>query len=164
MGFWRTPEFKALAAGWYDRLKRSGFADAEVEKGGRVHLKKWTSNAYGFVGYDDGEFDERRHLKKWKTKAATAHAYVAKERYFQALAECVSSCSFDRDVDRYVLGRKADGATNIQIARELKDGGMRPRHRLSVMVIVRKYEHRWGIRTWRPEHLDRNYRAKKGRG
>lgn len=139
--FWEKDDFKQLQREWYSRLADEGFKDIEKGIDDSSLLHKWSSYAY-------------REVKD-------PHVRMSRSLYFQALTEGAATQPFDTDVDAIVISKRAEGERIKDIAEYLKQQSLKPCHRESIRCIIRKYEHRWGIRTWKPEQLDRNYRTKK---
>lgn len=129
--FFATPEFEALAKEWETKLESEGLGDIEKD----VSYSALTSSRCS-VG--------------WRYWDAT---YIeAKALYFQSLEECVSRASFDNEIDKIVMTMRVQGARIKEICEALLAAG-KSRYRRTVRLIIRKYEHRWGIRTWKPEEL-----------
>jgi hypothetical protein len=140
--FWRTPQFLSLQEEWYSKLKDDGFNDIEQTIGiDNFILIKHSSNAY--------------------QNTTDKHVRLNKEQYFLLLTECVNNNTCDNDVDTLIMTKRADGVQINAISNELKALQLTPSHRETIRVIIRKYENRWGIRSWQPQQLDRNYKAKK---
>lgn len=138
--FWEKDDFKQLQKEWYSRLADEGFKD--IEKHDDLSLiHQWSSYVY--------------------RKAKDPYVRWSKQEYFMSMTECANTQPFDRDVDAIIINMVTDGKSIKDISKCLKDLHLKPSHRHSIRYIIRKYEHRWGIRTWKPEQLDRNYRTKK---
>lgn len=133
--FYQTPEFKRVSTEWEHLLKEEGLEaiDQSQNAGGLPIRRK---------EYNDPVWIE--------TKAA----------YFQALEEQASQAQFDNEIDRIVMTMKAQGAHITEICRALLAIGM-SRYRRTVRLIIRKYEHRWGIRNWKPEDLKYDWLKKQ---
>lgn len=135
--FYQTPEFEELSEEWEKKLEAEGLADAEKSIGRQRTLKQNATNVYR-------QMDPVRRQ--------------AKELYFQQLGKCLHSACFDSGVDRVVMVLRAQGSKIVEICEALAELGM-CRYRRTVRLTIRKYEHRWGIRIWKPEQL--KYRWKK---
>jgi hypothetical protein len=135
--YYQTDEFKELADEWEEILKEAGLPDIEKSVGKKRVLKQNSPNVYR-------QMDPVRR--------------EAKEQYFRELNRCLHAACFDCSVDRVVMVLKAEGAKIVEICVALEKLGMR-RYRRTVRLIVRKYEDRWGIKSWSPEQL--RYRWKK---
>lgn len=135
--FYETPEFKEQFAIWEEKLKEEGLQDIEKSIKGKRVLKQNSPNVYR-------QMDPVRR--------------EAKELYFRELGKCLHSACFDCSVDRVVMVLRSHGAKIVEICDSLAKMGM-SRYRRTVRLIIRKYEDRWGIRSWRPDQL--KYRWKK---
>jgi hypothetical protein len=136
--FYQTKEFKALAEQWEKKLAQDGLADIEKCVGSQRMLKQNSANVY-------------RQMEATRREA--------KEYYYQQLSGCLYFSSFDSEVDRVVMSLKAEGANITEICRELLARGM-SRYRRTVRLIIRKYEHKWGIRTWKADQLKYYWKKK----
>ena len=135
--FFQTKEFKELSKIWEEKLNREGLCQIEKQIGEKRVLVQNSSNVY-------------RQMESTRREA--------KEIYFQRLGACIYQAHFDCQLDRIIMTLKADGATITEICIQLLELGM-SRYRRTVRLIIRKYEDRWGIRSWKPEQL--KYRWKK---
>lgn len=136
--FYQTTEFKDLAKLWEEKLEKDGLPDIEKHVGNRQVLKQNSPNVY-------------RQMDSFRREA--------KEDYFRIIGFCVQDLAFDNEVDKLVMEHKAKGAKITEICEALLKAGM-SRYRRTVRLIIRKYEDRWGIRTWRPEQLKYNWTKK----
>jgi hypothetical protein len=136
--FWETPEFKELSKEWEEILEQSGLANIEKSLGMKRTLKQNASNVY-------------RQMHPTRREA--------KERYFQELGKCLHTAQFDCSVDRVVMVLRAQGAKIVEICEHLAKMEM-SRYRRTVRFIIRKYENLWGIRTWKPEQLKKQWKRK----
>lgn len=170
--FYQTPEFRKLFNEWEQKLKESGFQDAE---------EGWRETSRRFVLRDDCYYLNPKWIAK-KRKAAysdlredrtlkqSATAFLRYRRdcvgaenkrdYYQMLQRRVSQARFDSDLDRAVMMMKSEGALIVEICRALLKKGIL-KYRGTIRLIIRKYEHRWGIRHWKPEQMDYNLKNKK---
>ena len=131
--------FARLQEKWYVKLKKSGFEDAEELIGSEWHLKTNSSSHCRFLSEEVRE---------------------ARQAYFSALGECVNTETFDCSKDEYIMRRLAEGIQNNQIAAELIAQGIKC-HRQSLCYIIRKYEMRWGIKSYPEDKLTNNPTGKK---
>lgn len=144
--FWKSTQFEELKGEWDRRLRESGFEDAEKEVGGERVLK--SPSAYAYRNKD------RNHLKQ------------ADLEYCQMVMECISrEENFKDDLDRIIMERTADGKSIAEISRELKTmlpkDRVRSKHgRWAIRYVRRRYEHKWGIRTWKPEEMQKVVKKK----
>lgn len=153
--FWRSSEFKKLQSEWEEKLRQSGFEDAEKEVGGDRVLKQRADYAY---------------------RSSTTATIEAKEEYFQLLSSWVRiETQFDgesffqlplplpgvdplelkRNIssDRLIMEMTAAGKNIQEISRELKRRRMEKHNRDTIRYIRRRYEDRWGIRRWTREQM-----------
>lgn len=128
-------ELLELQKYWYEKLEEVGYADIEHFVGTKLVLKK--SVMYPFKHTDF----ERMTIQ---------------EEYFRLLGLKVNDeeTYFKSEVDRYILTRHAEGAKSKTIELELKGRGT-PRHRHSIRFIIRRYEFRWGIKSYNERELNR---------
>jgi FixJ family two-component response regulator len=124
--FYQTPEFKELQSRWDEILIEAGFADAEKTKNGDRVLKNRAASHFQSVS------EAKRN---------------AKIEYFELIAKYYFTTVFQNPRDKFVLGLVAEGLNNRQIVKSLEKNGYHL-HRKTVMFIVRRYEHEWGIRFW----------------
>lgn len=137
--FYQTTEFKQLSKDWEKRLEEEGLGSVEKTVGTGLALRQNSSNVYR-------QMDPVRR--------------EAKETYFRRLSQCLQTAAFDSGVDRIVMVLRAQGTKIVEICTHLAKMGMR-RYRRTVRLIVRKYEHRWRVRTWKPEQLVYRWKPKQ---
>ncbi len=129
MKYWKTEHFKALQQDWYRRLEESGFSDQEILDNGELKLKD---------------------IRPYKT--VTAEQKAEKEKYFNSLAECIHTHDFECEAHRLVMVLKANGYRIKDICERLrqrfKPSITAERLRKNVRFIIRKYEMKWGLRTY----------------
>jgi hypothetical protein len=148
--FHQSPEFKSQQREWYEILKDSGFEDIEViQSDGREVLKKAGEYRY----YKNGKRCKRRNDAE----------------YFLLLSQFVENEIFHSKIDEFIMHACADGWLISEICVALNRLGppylrrKNKRHRKTVMFIKRKYEHKWGIRYWKPQELTSNRPLRKSR-
>lgn len=133
--FWRTERFAELNKEWEEKLKEAGFEDAEEQVGGEKRLKQHSAYAY-------------------RRQECTQITRETKLSYFMLLAERVNSeRKFDDESDRLIMTRTSEGWTIQEISTELKALGRRKFNRDTIRYIRRRYENRWGIRSWKSEQM-----------
>ena len=136
MKYYESPSFLALQKAWYKRLKDTGFQDIEELNFGEPTLKQSSENKYrGLRGKDP------------ILKAAI-------EDYFRLLSEHVAEGEFDNDIERIIMQMFASGMKTCVIVRHLAQI-KQPRCRTTVFYVVRKYEHRWGMKFYSPAQLNK---------
>lgn len=127
MKYWQTPEFKALQKAWYGRLEAEGFEDIEaISSKGNVCL--------------------REHAKGTYVKTANDLRYD----YFENITELITVWDFDRDVDRVIMLKHAQGLSERVIAKEIRSEGYPPCRnrkpcRNTVSSIIQRYREAWGL-------------------
>jgi len=119
--FWQSPAFKELKRIWEERLRESGFIDAE--KNG--DLMQNSSNAY-------------------RTKNEVV--IEGKRRYYELLGQCCHDETFTDEVDAYVMFQRSQGVPIKDIRAALKSRGERSGHE-TIRKIIRHYEALWKIKT-----------------
>lgn len=119
-------DFKKLQAFWYDLLKEAGFEDIEQDAKKKAEAERKATQRYGRMA------PELR---------------AAKEAYFRGMLQAFNAHEADlKDhVEQFVLKHYAAGVTITRIIAELNRLG-RPRTRLAVRHIIRKYEKEWGVK------------------
>lgn len=137
--YYQTREFKSLSIIWEKTLEQEGLGNVEKSLGASLALRQNSSNVYR-------QMDPVRR--------------EAKELYFRKLGQCLHSATFDSGIDRIVMVLRAHGAKIVEICTHLAKMGMR-RYRRTIRLIIRKYEDRWGIRTWKPEQLTYRWKPKR---
>lgn len=126
MKYYQRPEFRYLQFEWDKKLKDSGFIDHEVT-----------------IGSD-------RSLKKYALKLLSREVQLnkeAKEEYYHAISCNVLSHNFDRDIDKSVMVKFSEGLTHKEIVLFVTNQGKKI-HRKTVMFIIRRHEHIWGMKYW----------------
>jgi hypothetical protein len=122
--FWQTQKFKELQKKWEEKLTESGFKDIEHSSG---NLKLKTSSGY------------RNH------KCMMSQEEIdAKSEYYRVLGQRHHEEIYTDPVAFYVMDRKADGVSVVQIMKELKEQGLKNSWP-TVRKILRCYEAKWGI-------------------
>ena len=125
--FFATDQFKRLQRKWYKKLEKSGFQDHEKLVGSSLVL----SQSAGFA---------LRH-------EPTLLTAEAKLEYYLKLSEMVAKESFENNRDRVIMECAGQGLKICAIAKELKKRKIKC-HRLTIGFVIRRYEHKWKIRSW----------------
>lgn len=124
--FWRKKSFKILSRQWNKRLIESGFSDAEIEiKSDRI-LKQRATNSY---------------------RQATQLERESRLEYYCFLGYLANNTEFPNELEKFVMLRHAEGATIREIVDELNCRGI-IRHRQTIRYVIRRWQTKWGIRTW----------------
>lgn len=122
--FWKTKTFLTLQREWDQKLKASGFEDAEKSIGGTARLKQRASNSY---------------------RGAIQVLREAKLEYYRSLTYHFHETEFSDEVERLIMERRAEGVLIKSICEQLRSMGERC-HRETVRHIIRKYEIKWGMK------------------
>jgi|SRR5271166_402205 len=131
MGPWKTKELKELYLEWEQRLKDSGFEDAEQTVGNDRVLKQFSTN-----------FSRQEPMEQT----------LARGRYYDLLRHQLNSVRFKNPIHKYVMHRTADGAKNSEIHAELLSKGQSVNIH-TVYLIIRRYEYLWGVRKWTAKEM-----------
>jgi uncharacterized protein Smg (DUF494 family) len=133
--FWKTKQFQAINKNWNSKLSESGFKDAEIEKHGEFYLKKHS------------HCDNRHHEN-------VAIVRENKQAYFHILDEYIQKeTDFPDESDRLIMELTAQGFHICEISETLRSLFLKKNHRNTIRFIRRRYEHKWGIKTWKPEDM-----------
>jgi len=133
--FWKSKEFLEEKAKWDQKLKDSGFVDAEKELSGKSVLIAFSS--------DEG---------CWKNKGLARRE--EREEYYTALYQCfIKETDFADESDRLIMERTAEGKSKREISDELKEKKQKKHNRDTITYIRRRYENKWGIRKWLPYQM-----------
>lgn len=133
MKFWETEKFRKLKNKWYNKAEKAGFEDAERDVGNTQVLKQ---NAAYAIHHMSPEMRE------------------SKLEYYSRLSECVQKEKFDKEIDRHIMRFCSEGLQIKEIVDLLKKLKM-SRDRETVGFIIKRYEHKWMIKNWKPEQLRR---------
>lgn len=139
----KRPRLEALKRQWEEKLKQSGFEDAEKEIGGERVLRQSADYAY-------------------RRKEQTPEIRAIKLSYFMLLAQRISEeTEFEDKFDKLIMERTAEGLSATRIAEEVRaimwiEAGLPwqkkkrrgSANRKTIRMIRRRYETRWGIRIW----------------
>lgn len=124
--FWRTRAFKELSKSWDLKLHEAGFKDIEVPLKEDRALKQRAINCY---------------------RQATAIERESRLEYFCFLGYLANNTVFPNDLEKYVMLRHADGASILDIVNEINLNGI-VRDRRTIGYIIRRWQAKWGIRSW----------------
>ena len=124
--FWRTKVFKVLSKEWNDRLKITGFIDAEIELKNDRALKQRATNSY---------------------RQATELERESRLEYYCFLGYLTNNTLFPTELEKHIMVRHADGATIKEIVQEISSRGI-SRDRKTVRRIIRRWQTKWGIINW----------------
>lgn len=145
MTYWKTARFKAMQEAWYAKLEESGFKDAEEMRDGEMMLKQ------------TGD-----HMLAWHTTrmeyTGNLLKFESKETYYRILGEKVQDSAFQNDVDRIIVTMLAEGHRVKEITEELASQG-ESRCRMTIRMTLRKYEMKWGLRSYSPKQLNKKARS-----
>lgn len=138
--FWTSRQFRELNHEWNIKLAATGFQDAEKEIAGERVLRQSSDYAY-------------------RRKETADVVRENKCTYFMLLAQCIhTELNFEDNYDRLVMERTAEGRSIREISEELKsllpEGRQRGKfNRRTIRYIRRRYEDRWGIKTWSQQQM-----------
>lgn len=140
--FWTSRAFKRLNQEWNQKLADVGFDDAENAK----RFLKEPSN---------DRFVRRFNGCRRITEITTEASY----RYFQAITEFVAKEEeFSDEFDKLIMERTGEGRSIREISEELKnllpsDRKRSKYDRNTIRYVRRRYEHKWGLKTWKAEQM-----------
>lgn len=146
--FWNNPRFEALNRKWNERLKDSGFKDAEKGTVEERRLKTAAMDPF--------------YKKSRRGREALCISQLKMDTdllYIEALLEGIrTEPHFTDEFDRLIMEKTAECRSIKEISDELKSllpkGRQRSKHnRHTIRYIRRRYEHKWGIRYWRPDQM-----------
>ena len=128
----RKRDEKELQKKWDRILAETGFEDIEKEIGGERVLKQSADYA----------FRRKEHTEIYRE---------AKLNYHCLISARLHTTQFDDASDRLIMERTAEGRSIQEISAELKNLGWRKHNRDTIRYIRRRYETRWGIKSWKEE-------------
>lgn len=126
MDFWRTRKFKTLYKEWNKKLELSGFTDAEIDLKDDRTLKQRATNCYRQAS----ELERESRLE-----------------YYSFLGYLAHNTKFPNELEKYIMARHSEGATIKEIVNEVNSMGG-PKHRCTVRYIIRRWQVKWGIKSW----------------
>lgn len=118
--FWQTQKFKELLELWEEKLRASGFKDAETKGNLRPNP------------YDSCRVDNQVQVD-------------GKLRYFELLGQAHHAEKYEDEVASYVMEKRSNGVSTKQIGIELKLLGKRNSTE-TIRKIIRHYEGLWGLK------------------
>lgn len=124
---WKNRQLKIQLKVWNEKLKQSGFEDAEVELKNDRALKQRATNAY---------------------RQASPLEREARLDYYRILGHLSQNTEFTTELERNVMTLYANGSTICEIAGQIN------RHRQTIRHIIRRWQMRWGIRHWSPKQMN----------
>jgi hypothetical protein len=124
--FWKTQSFHQHHRLWERKLKENGFEDCEIERKGERFLKQYSHNCY---------------------RQASPLERETRLNYYCLIGRLANSITNERD--KLILTLHSEGLTNQAI---LKLTGIK--HRNTITHIIRRYQHKWQIRTWKPNQMN----------
>lgn len=149
--FWKTKQFKSLLNQWNKKLEQSGFEDAEIELKHDRALRQRATNSYRQA--NQLERDSRLNYFRQISYFANNTSIVNGE---SGLSLFEYAC-FPNELEKIVMIRHSEGAAIKEIIDELKnilqDVGDESR-RKTVRFIIRKWQMKWGIRSWSLKQLN----------
>jgi hypothetical protein len=138
VGFWKTKQFKELHLVWSQKLEESGFEDAEICSGNNRLLKQRASNSY---------------------RQASELERQLKLEYFLRVGQEAERRPFDCEFEAVVIRLHAEGSTIQEITQRVQQQGFfkklnKPINRRTIRFIIRRYQMKWGIKSWTPAQLN----------
>lgn len=124
--FWKTKEFEKLEKKWYDKLKKSGFEDAEKTVAGEKLLKKFAKSLTYFPQVNSIVVREGR-------------AY-----YYQMAEQKANAATYSEDWHKTVMLKHAEGLNNVEISKELMKQKV-SKTRQQVAAVIKKYMSDWQV-------------------
>jgi hypothetical protein len=133
---YQSRQFLELSREWDTKLQRSGLVDIEETVGGEKVLKQNSANAF---------------------RQASRIERDTRPEYFSMIAECWHKENWQCPIDRCIMLGVSEGLKIKDISLLVnKLLGPRKSERKTIRYIIRKYEHKWGIRLWRKDQLTWN--------
>lgn len=129
MKFWQTNQFRKLQNDWYERLKTTGFVDAEEMISGEMQLKQFSGAAF--------------RVNRGKEQLVRENI----EAYFCQLGEKAHNQVYDNHIEEMIMQAYADGARVCHILQMLREN-QTPRCRTTVFNIMRHYLNLWGMKNY----------------
>lgn len=99
------------------------------------------------VGFEDIELESGPNHVQLLDKDQVSDEQRATIEYYDRLVAAFNSEQFEDDTHKFIMGRVCEGDKKCAIVRALHERGQRI-HRETVRYVIRRYEHKWGIRTW----------------
>ncbi len=135
--YWQSRKLIKLEKIWYEKLRDSGFVDAEKVAGKEKVLVQRASNAY---------------------RQASETERESKADYFRLLCIYGHDEIFPDKITEIVMLRRSFGRSLKEIHDELKLAGIKEHQiyntsRQTIRFIIRSYENKWGIRKWTKAQL-----------
>lgn len=122
--FWTTPKFKKLQQVWEKKLEDSGFIDIENPQSTRFLKEAAPCHRY---------------------KRVDALTREARATYYELMGHWFFEEMFEDPVHEFIMRLKKDGLQHREISERLKKQGLK-NSRETIRVIIRYYEHKWGIK------------------
>lgn len=73
--------------------------------------------------------------------------------YYDKLSKAVSNNSFESEIEQIIIEQKSKGQKICEIVNYLAKRRKRI-HRETVRHVIRRFEHKWGIRKWTYKQMD----------
>lgn len=159
-------EFRKLQKIWYEKLAEAGFKDVEEMRGNTFFLKQSTkhpfrhvnmkrtvtANQVQFKNGDRSKYDEQ-DLSLFVTDRIQLEA---KEEYYRVMSHLAYDIDtpYDNKAHEYILKKWSDGETIAKISEGLTTLG-EDRERKAIRFTIRRYEMRWGLKSYRRKEIGR---------
>lgn len=122
--FWTTQRFRKLQETWDKKLAATGFKDIESPQSPRF-LKQ------AAPGY--------------RYKNSDALTREARTTYYELIGHWFHVETFQDPVHELIMSLKKDGLQHREISERLRSQGFK-NSRETIRVVIRHYEHKWGIK------------------
>jgi hypothetical protein len=130
--FWRKKTFKVLLTTWNKKLEQSGFNDAEIELRSDRALKQSASSRF-------------KRWPEWERESRL--------EYYCFLGNLVNNTVFKNELEKFIMIMHSEGATIREIVDQASLNGISV-FRKTVMHIIRRWETKWGIRSWSLQQMN----------
>lgn len=137
MNVFKTKDFQLLFKEWNNKLLESGLQDVEETFSGQRRLKE-QGNIFHSVD---------------------PLIFECKQEYYLRLTEGVTNSHFQNESEKTILTLFSDGYSITDISDYLKENNLPKSNHRTITLIIRRYEHKWGIKT----HPDNKLYPYKGK-
>ncbi len=134
----QDPKFRELQDEWYEKLRETGFEDAEKS----------------------GNLRQSAAHNHWTVSALDKQQ---REEYYRVVYDAVhnNKNEFQSWSDRVIMHLHSEGKTNSEIAQIMRSSKLSPVNRETIRKVIRTYLDSWGILSFTEEQLDPNYKRKQ---
>lgn len=128
----KKQDLKALQKEWDEILAATGFQDIERTIDGERALIQYASYPY--------------------RRATDSNVRENKLSYYAQISSMIHDEKFPNEIERLIMTRIGDGAQIQEIVMEIRKSGQNI-HRQTVRYIIRRYENKWGIKSWTQKQM-----------